>query len=100
MLLIGLGGIWVEAIGDIRLLPAQLDASAIEEEFHALKAAKLLKPFRGSPAPDINAAALAVSQIGRLMLTEPGIKEIDINPLLALPQGQGVMALDALIVTG
>jgi len=33
------------------------------------------------------------------MLSEPGIKEIDINPLVIYPQGQGVMALDALVVT-
>lgn len=99
LLLIGLGGIWVEAIGDVRLLPADLDAHAIEEEFHALKAAKLLDAFRGSPAVDVKAVADAAARIGRLMLTEPGIKEIDINPLIALPHGQGAIALDALIIT-
>ncbi len=99
LLLIGLGGIWVEAIGDVRLLPPDLAASAIEEEFHALKASKLLGAFRGAPPVDVKAAADAASRIGRLMLSEPAIKEIDINPLLALPEGEGVIALDALIIT-
>jgi len=39
------------------------------------------------------------STIGRLMRTVPEIEEIDVNPLIALPKGQGVIALDALIVT-
>ncbi|MFZ1990818.1 MAG: acetate--CoA ligase family protein [Alphaproteobacteria bacterium] len=100
ILLIGLGGIWVEAIGDVRLLPPDLDASAIEDEFCALKSAKLLRAFRGTPALDVKAAADAAARLGRLMLSEPAIKEIDVNPLVIYPQGQGAMALDALVVTG
>ena len=69
------------------------------EELHKLKAAKLLGPFRGAPAVDVEAVAKVASTIGRLMRTVPEIEEIDVNPLIALPKGQGVIALDALIVT-
>ncbi len=99
MVLVGLGGIMVEALGDVRLLPADLSEAAIVEELHKLKAAKLLGPFRGQPAVDVEAVAKVAATIGRLMRTVPEIEEIDVNPLIALPKGQGVIALDALIVT-
>jgi acetate---CoA ligase (ADP-forming) len=99
VVLVGLGGIMVEALGDVRLLPADLSEAAIVDELHKLKAAKLLGPFRGAPAVDVEAVAKVAATIGRLMRTVPEIEEIDVNPLIALPKGQGVIALDALIVT-
>ena len=99
VLLMGLGGIWVEALGDVRLVSATATQSTILEELQKLRTAKLLNGFRGQPAVDVEAVAQTVMQIGRLMLTEPSIVEVDINPLVALPKGKGVLALDALIVT-
>jgi acyl-CoA synthetase (NDP forming) len=99
VLMVGLGGIWIEALGDVRLVPAGLPAAAIAEELTKLKAAKLLTGFRGAPPVDIAAVAEAAARIGRLMLTQPEISEIDINPLIAYPAGEGATALDALIVT-
>ena len=99
VLLIGLGGIWIEAIGDVRLLPCDLAEEDIVEELGKLRSAKLLGPFRGSPPVDIAALAHTAALIGRLMLTRPDIMEIDINPVFAHPQGEGITAVDALIVT-
>jgi acyl-CoA synthetase (NDP forming) len=99
VVLVGLGGIMVEALGDVRLLPADLPEPAIVEELYKLKAAKLLGPFRGAPAVDVEAVAKVAAAIGRLMRTVPQIMEIDVNPLIALAKGQGIIALDALIVT-
>jgi acyl-CoA synthetase (NDP forming) len=98
VLLIGLGGIWVEALGDVRLLPVDADETQIVEALHKLRAAKLLTGFRGAPPVDVEAVAKAVLAIGRLMQTTPGIIEIDVNPLMVHAKGQGAMALDALIV--
>jgi acetate---CoA ligase (ADP-forming) len=99
VVLVGLGGIFIEALGDVRLLPPDLAESAIVDELDKLQGAKLLRGFRGAPAVDIEAVARTAALIGRLMQTMPEIMEIDINPLVAYPKGDGVTALDALIVT-
>lgn len=99
ILMVGLGGVWVEALGDIKLLPPDLPRKAIIEQLRSLKAAKLLTGFRGSPAVDLDAVADVVVSVGQLMLSRPDIVEVDVNPLVAYPHGQGVMALDALVVT-
>jgi len=99
VVLVGLGGIWVEAIGDVRLLPPDLDEKSIVAEIWKLRSAKLLGAFRGSPARDVAAVARTVSLIGQLMRTVPEISEIDINPLFVHAENEGVTAADALIVT-
>jgi succinyl-CoA synthetase beta subunit len=63
-----------------------------------LRSAKLLAGFRGALPADIEAVAQVVMAIGRLMQTVPELTEIDVNPLMVHPKGQGVTALDALIV--
>jgi len=98
VLLVGLGGIWVEALGDVQLLPVDADETQIVEALHRLRAAKLLTGFRGAPPVDVEAVAKAVLALGRLMQTTPGMVEIDVNPLMVHAKGQGVTALDALIV--
>ena len=98
VLMLGLGGIWVEALGDVQLLSPDLPHAAIVQRLRSLKAAKLLQGFRGAPAVDLDAVAHAVASIGALMLQRPDIAEIDVNPLLAYGSERGVLALDALVV--
>jgi acetate---CoA ligase (ADP-forming) len=98
VLLVGLGGIWVEALGDVQLLPVDADETQIVEALHKLRAAKLLTGFRGAPPVDVKAVADAVLAIARLMRTTPGIVEIDVNPLMVHAKGHGARALDALVV--
>lgn len=97
VLLVGLGGIWIEALGDVKLLPANASEAQIADALDKLRTAKLLKGFRGSPPVDIAAVSRTAALIGRLMITRPDIIEIDVNPLMA--DDKGVTALDALIVT-
>jgi acyl-CoA synthetase (NDP forming) len=99
VLLLGLGGIWVEALGDVQLLPASAGEAQIKEALGKLRSAKLLAGVRGAPPADIDAIVQTVLAIGRLMQTAPDIIEIDVNPLMVHARGQGVTALDALIVT-
>ena len=98
VLLLGLGGIWVEALGDVQLLPGTADKEQIVEALGKLRSAKLLAGVRGAPPADIDAVVQAVMAIGRLMQTVPELTEIDVNPLMVHAKGQGVTALDALIV--
>ncbi|MDU6730711.1 MAG: acetate--CoA ligase family protein, partial [Bradyrhizobium sp.] len=99
ILMVGLGGIWVEALGDVQLLAPDLPRAAIIERLRRLKAAKLLDGFRGAPPIDLDAVADVIALLGQLMLQYPEVTEVDINPLVAYGRGQGVVALDALIVT-
>ena len=92
----GLGGIWIEALRDVRLMACDLDERAIIAELGRLRGAALLSGMRGSAAVDIAAVARVIARIGALMRARPEILEIDINPLLALPEG--VLALDVLLV--
>ncbi|GCE38128.1 Acetyl-CoA synthetase (ADP-forming) alpha and beta chains, putative [Rhodococcus wratislaviensis] len=96
VVLVGLGGVWVEALGDVRMLPADLNTADIIEELQQLRSAKLLGRFRGSEPVDLDAVAEIVSKVGQFMRTHPEIAELDINPVVARPDS--VTALDALIV--
>jgi len=100
VLLLGLGGIWVEALGDVQLLPADADEAQIVEALGKLRSAKLLAGVRGAPPADIEAVARVATAIGRLIQTVPQIAEIEVNPLMVHVKGQGATALDALIVSG
>jgi acyl-CoA synthetase (NDP forming) len=99
VLMVGLGGIWIETLTDVRLMPADLTADSIAAEIAKLRGAKLLRGARGTPPADIPALAQAAARIGALLRATPAIREIDVNPLLVFPEGAGVLALDALIVT-
>ena len=98
VLLLGLGGIWVEALGDVQVLPASADAAEIVAALGRLRAAKLLAGVRGAPPADVDAVAQVVLAIGQLMQAVPEIAEIDINPLMVHAKDDGATALDALIV--
>jgi len=96
VVLAGLGGIWTEALKDVRLMPPDLSPDQIVAEINKLKGARALHGFRGAPPVDVGAVADVAARIGALMRARPEIREIDINPLIAYPEG--VLALDALIV--
>jgi len=100
VVLVGFGGVLAEAIHDMRLLPSDLSVDDVTAELHQLKCAAILRGFRGSPALDVKAAAEIVCRIGSLVSSNPEIRELDINPVVLYPDGQGALALDALIFCG
>ena len=99
VLMVGLGGLWIETLNDVRLMPADLDEAGIAAEIGKLRGARLLAGARGAEPADIPALAQAVARIGELIRATPAVAEIDVNPLLVCDFGRGVVALDALIVT-
>jgi acetate---CoA ligase (ADP-forming) len=100
VLMVGLGGIWVEALHDIRLLPIPVSSREIREQIMALRAGALLGPLRGQPPRDVDALVDAAGRVAALMQAFPRIAEIDINPIVVDYAGRGILALDALIALG
>lgn len=97
VLLVGFGGVMAELFHDARLIPANLPPEEIALELHKLKSAALLRGFRGAPAVDVAAAAEIVARVGKLIQSDPRIREIDVNPVVVYPEGEGAVALDGLI---
>jgi acyl-CoA synthetase (NDP forming) len=95
ILTVGLGGIWIEALHDIRIFPADLSRDGIIAELHQLKAAALLRGGRGTPPADLDAVADCAMRLGALLHAEPRIMEIEINPLRVF--AKGALALDVLM---
>ena len=98
ILVVGLGGVWAEALGDVRVVSALLEPAAIANEIRKLKGARLLTGFRGTPAIDLGAVAEIVSRLGQLARAHPEVAEIDVNPVVAYGEQEGAIAVDALIV--
>ena len=98
VILAGFGGVTAEILQDVRLFTPDLPVEAIIEELHRLKQSALLRGFRGSPALDVASVATMIATLGRALLTEPSIREIDLNPVIIYPEGRGAVALDALIL--
>jgi len=99
VVMVGLGGIFTEALGDVafRVAPvSEAQAAAMLEE---LRSAKLLGPFRGEAAADRDQLIGIITGLSRLALAATDITEIDLNPLLIGPDGR-ICAVDALIVLG
>jgi succinyl-CoA synthetase beta subunit len=98
VILVGFGGVQAEILQDVRLLPPDLTIDAIVDELRQLKSGALFDGWRGAPALDVAAVAEIVQALGRLLLGTPAIREIDLNPVVVYPAGQGAVALDALIL--
>ncbi len=98
VLVIGAGGILVELFRDSvsLLLPATEDD--VRRAIAGLKVAKLLDGFRGGPMGDMTALIAAVLAIAAYAHdNRTSLSELDVNPLFVLPEGDGVLAVDALI---
>jgi acyl-CoA synthetase (NDP forming) len=99
MVMVGLGGITTELFRDVIYRPAPVSATEASAMLAELKAAPLLNGFRGAAKADIAALSELISQVSLLAAAyRDRISEIEINPVLAHPQGQGVTIVDALVV--
>ena len=99
MIMVGLGGITTELFRDVVYRPAPVSAVEASAMLAELKAAPLLNGFRGAAKADIPALSQLISQVSALAARFSGeISEIEINPVLVHPVGQGVTIVDALVV--
>ncbi|KZL15487.1 succinyl-CoA synthetase subunit alpha [Pseudovibrio axinellae] len=94
----GLGGIFVELLNDVALRACPFGPEAAREMLLSIRCAAILQGARGTEPADIDALAKMLSN---LSIFAVGIGErlvsIDLNPVLAMPEGQGAYALDAVI---
>jgi len=98
-LVVGGGGVLVELLRDSRALLLPIRRGDAAAALQGLRSARLLQGYRGSPPADIEAAVDAIVAIGRWVEEAPdAIAELDLNPLMVLPRGQGVVAADAMLV--
>ncbi|TMK24940.1 MAG: hypothetical protein E6G69_18195 [Alphaproteobacteria bacterium] len=99
VLLFGSGGVMVEVYNDVALRRCPITRSEAQAMIAEVKGARLLQGFRGRPAADLKALEDTLERVSHLaMHLEGHLAELDINPLMVLPSGQGVKAVDALVV--
>lgn len=92
----GLGGIWVEALGDVALRLAPIGREDALEMIDELRGAALLRGLRGGPAADRDALVDVLLAVSALIAERPDIRELDLNPVMVGARGAAV--LDARIV--
>ena len=98
VLLVGDGGKYVEAMPDAQVLLPPFDALQVERALRRLRIAPLLDGVRGEPALDVAAFCRSAVAVGQLMCDDTaGITQIDINPVIVGAQGQGCVAVDAVV---
>ena len=96
-ILVGVGGILAEALDDVAIRLAPVGEDDAHEMLRELRAAALLTGVRGRPGIDRDALAALIGDLARFMDERSDIVEIDLNPVIATPDG--VVAVDALVVT-
>lgn len=94
LMMFGLGGVYVEALADVSFRLAPLSQTDAEEMIDEVRSAKLLQGLRGAPPADRPALVEAILRLGQLAAECDEIEELDINPLMVLPAGKGVLAVD------
>jgi acetate---CoA ligase (ADP-forming) len=93
----GTGGIHVELLGDVQFRLAPLADRDATEMVERIKGYRLLQGYRGQPAADIKALEEILLRVSQLVEAIPEISELDLNPIFALPPGQGCRIVDARI---
>lgn len=95
LIVLAAGGIFTELYRDSTMRLAPVDRAAALEMIGEIRASRILDGYRGGTKGDLDALADAIVSVSRLATeTSPRVEEFEINPLLVLPQGQGVRAID------
>lgn len=99
LVMLGFGGIYVEVLRDVVFALAPLDLNDAHDMIQRLKGKALLEGVRGEAASDVAALAQLLVGVSNLVASNPGrISEIDLNPVMLYPVGQGAIAVDALVL--
>jgi acyl-CoA synthetase (NDP forming) len=94
----GLGGIFVEVLKDVVFRRCPFGADVAEAMIRSIRAAPLLLGARGRPPADVRALAAMLSRLSVFAhQAGPALRSVDLNPVFAMPDGQGAFAADAVI---
>jgi len=97
-LVFGLGGIYAEVMHDVALRIPPIDAAEAECMVAELRGVALLRGARGRPPADVPALVRTILAVSELAVATDGrLRALDLNPLIVFPEGQGVLAVDALL---
>jgi acetyl coenzyme A synthetase (ADP forming)-like protein len=97
LIVFGLGGIHVEILGDVCFRVTPLTDRDAGEMVLGIRGARLFQGYRGHPPADVAALEDVLLRVSRLVEEVPEISEVDLNPVFALPPGQGCRIVDARI---
>ncbi len=97
VIIVGLGGIYVEVLQDVSLRFAPLTRTDVTEMLGELKSKALLLGTRGEPPIDLEPIYEALLHLSDLAINHPEIESLDVNPFLVFPEGKKALALDARI---
>ena len=95
-LVVGLGGIWAEALDDVVVVPLPADPQRVEAALRSLRGAPLLTGSRGRAPLDLAAVADLAARVGALLI-EADLQLVELNPVLVGYSGDGASAVDAVI---
>ena len=98
LLMFGFGGIFVEVFQDVAFRLGPIGRNETHRMIGEIKGYKLLAGFRGRPKVDFEALEKAIVSLSDMAVNHPEIKEMDINPLLVHPEGQGITVADCRII--
>ena len=98
ILAFGLGGIYVEVLRDVTFRLAPIRPLSALNMVQSVRAFPLLRGVRGEPPSDIEGLTEVIERVSQLAMEVPEIVELDINPLIVLPDRQGAIAADARVV--
>jgi acetyl coenzyme A synthetase (ADP forming)-like protein len=96
----GIGGVQLELWNDVKMRLAPLTTEDAGAMLDGIRGRPLLDGFRGGPPADRAALVDAILQISRLSMDVPDVSELDVNPLVALEPGRGVVAVDVRVRVG
>ena len=97
LLTIGAGGVLTELMKDVQTLLYPIAPEQVVEALRKLRVRPLLEGYRGAPKADLHALSDAICQVAELVWDREDILEIEVNPLIVRAEGEGVIAVDALM---
>jgi acyl-CoA synthetase (NDP forming) len=98
IVLFGLGGIFVEALKDVAWRVAPLSYEEARKMIGSIRGAAVLQGIRGEKPCDIESVADLLVRLSHMLVDLPQIQEIDVNPVLVFPEGEGALAVDARVI--